>query len=179
VLIWDTETSGLPGVSILSVDQQPEIIEFAAIKVDDKTLEIKDSLSFMCKPRILPLSEVITKITGIRDSDLKDKQPFVSHLERVTDFFLGERTMVAHNLPFDKSILLYELRRLDREHNFPWPPVHLCTVELTVDIQGKNSKQEWLYKHYTKVEANQTHRALGDVEQLLTIIGYMRAEGRI
>ena len=164
---------------MLPVEQQPDIIEFAAVKLDDDSLEELDSIHFLCKPRILPLDPVITKITGIRSEQLVDKKPFVHYLNRVTSFWLGEGTMVAHNLPFDREMLALELRRLDRERNFPWCPDHKCTVELTVDIQGKNSKQEWLYQHYLGKPANQTHRALDDVRQLCDIIRHMRKEGRI
>lgn len=180
MIIFDTETTGLPGVSALPEDKQPEIIEFGALKLNDDTLEEEDELHFMAKPKLVPkLDPVITKITGITWFDLKDKAPFVRHIPEVTDFFLGERKLVAHNLPFDRDLMLFELRRVGREYMFPWPPQHLCTVELTHDLQGKPSKQEWLYEHYMGKPAGQTHRALDDCRQLADIVRAMRKEGRV
>lgn len=179
MIVWDTETTGLPGVSLLELTKQPEIIEFGAIKLNDETFEEVGAIHFLCRPRILPLDPVIVKITGIRTEDLVDKPPFVSFLPQVIDFFLGEQTMVAHNLPFDRQLLYFELRRLGLEWNFPWPYHHRCTAELTQDIKGKPMKHEDLYEHYIGHSANQTHRALDDVRQLCDIVRCMRREGRI
>ena len=180
MILLDTETTGLPGVSALPVDKQPEIIEFAALKLDEITLEERASFIFKCRPKLVEmLDPVITKITGITWAMIKDQHTFVHYIQDLTDFFLGERTLVAHNLPFDRDMLRFELKRIGREIMFPWPPEHRCTVELTHDIQGKPSKQEWLFEHYTGKKANQTHRALDDVRQLATVVRYMREEGRI
>jgi len=43
-IIFDTETTGLPVNSIIDIKKQPEIIEFAAIKIDDETLDEIDRL---------------------------------------------------------------------------------------------------------------------------------------
>lgn len=179
MIILDTETTGLTGVSALDLAQQPFIIEFAALKLNDTSLEEEDSLTFFCKPPLQALDPVITKITGITWDMIKNKEPFVYHVEDVADFFLGEKILVAHNLPFDRALLEYELKRIGREFMFPWPSKHLCTVELTHDIQGKPSKQEFLYEHYVGKPANQTHRAIDDVRQLATIVRHIRKEGRI
>lgn len=179
MIVMDNETTGLLGVSILPREQQPSVIEFAAVRLDYETLEEVGRLTFMVKPPILPLSDEVVKITGIRTEDLVDKRPFVAHAAEVAEFFLGARHLVAHNLAFDREILALEYRRLGRELQFPWPPEHHCTVELTSDITGKNMKQSDLYLHYTGNEAHQTHRALDDVLQLVEIIRHMRSEGRI
>jgi DNA polymerase III epsilon subunit-like protein len=179
MIILDTETTGLPGTVALPEEQQPEIIEFAALKLDDETLEEVDSVHFMCKPRILPLDPIITKITGIRTEDLMGKPAFVSMLKPIVRLFRGETHLVAHNLPFDRDILWFELKRLGHDLRFPWPWEHCCTAELTSDILGKPMKQEVLYEHATGKKANQTHRALDDCRQLAEIVRWMRDGGRI
>ena len=69
MIAFDTETTGLPIKGELSspLKMQPHIIEFAAIKLDDETLEETDRLHFFCKPPI-SIPAVITKITSIDDA---------------------------------------------------------------------------------------------------------------
>ena len=176
MIVFDTETTGLLEPEARPLSQQPYIIELAAVKVDDETLEKGQSIWFKAKPPI-PLSPVITKITGLTDEDFKEAQPFAASFKVLVEFFLGERKLVAHNLSYDVGMLSLELRRLDRMVRFPWPPEHLCTMELTKDLFGKWPKQQDLYKHYFAEEAHQEHRAMSDVFQLIDIIRAMRADG--
>jgi DNA polymerase III epsilon subunit-like protein len=178
VILIDTETTGLIQPGAVPLSQQPHIIEFAAIKLDDKSLEEVDNAHFLCKPPVL-LPEIITKITGLTDADLEDQLPFPAHLPAVLPFFCGEVTLVAHNLPFDRGMVTLELQRLDRVSRFPWPYLHRCTVELTMDIKGHRLKQEQLYEMATGQPAGQTHRALDDVRQLAEVVRWLREEGRI
>ena len=180
MILFDTETTGLKEVSTVPLDQQPRIIEFAALRLDGETLKEKAHLHFLINPgKGISLSSEIVKITGLRDSDLKGQPPFAGRYSTIVDFFLGERVLVAHNLPFDRDMVAMELMRLGRPYQFPWPPVHHCTAELTQGITGKYMKQEDLYKHYLGRSANQTHRALDDVRQLAEIVRCMRKEGLI
>ena len=103
MIVFDLETTGLPKAEGADLDLQPRITEFGAVKLDDDLNEI-GVLEFMCNPGI-PLDPQITKITGITDEELANKKPFVAMLDEVCDFFLGERTLVAHNLPFDRTVL--------------------------------------------------------------------------
>ena len=105
MIVFDLETTGLPKAEGSALDIQPRIIEFGAIKLDDDLKEV-DRIEFFCNPGH-PLDPIITKITGITDDELKDEKPFVAHFQQVCEFFLGEATLVAHNLPFDRKILKF------------------------------------------------------------------------
>ena len=72
----------------------------------------------MCNPGH-SLDPKITKITGIKDEDLKDKKPFIAHYKELSHWFLGQRSLAAHNLPFDRKVLRYELERIDKLTKFP------------------------------------------------------------
>jgi DNA polymerase III epsilon subunit-like protein len=126
-------------------------------------------LEFLVNPGI-PLEPIITKITGLTDDDLKDKKPFVAHLDEVIEFFLGERQLVAHNLPFDKTVLTFELERLDLVTSFPWPPKQICTVEVGETIWNKKRKLGDIYLEITGQEHKGAHRAIADVRALIKII---------
>lgn len=170
MILFDTETTGLVGPATLPLNKQPEIIEFAAIKLHDDTLEEEDRMEFLCKPANLPLPDKITEITGIKTKDLEDKEPFAAHLKPLCQFFLGQRTIVAHNLKFDVDMLSLELRRLGALHRFPWPYLHICTVERSKKIKGRRMRMGELYTHLTGKEIEGWHRAMADVESLCEIV---------
>lgn len=174
MIVFDTETTGLIKSSMLPLPQQPHIIEFGAVKLDER-LEPRDSLTFLVNPGV-PLDKVITDITGLKDEDLKDHPPFAANIERVIDFFLGERELVAHNCAYDRDMLSLELRRINRLTRFPWPPVHICTVEATFHLEGHRLKMTELYAKAMNRPLPQKHRALDDVLALVDIVKWCRAE---
>lgn len=175
MIVLDSEASGLVKPEGVPLKEQPFLMEFAAIKVDFKTLKEQELLTFLVKPPV-PISAEVTKITGITAEMVAGAKSFAAHYRELVEFFLGERIMIAHNCAYDRAVLSFELRRLDRLLLFPWPPEHMCTVELTQDKTGKYQKQSALYQHYFGVDPAQTHRALDDALQLLDIIRAMRKE---
>jgi DNA polymerase III epsilon subunit-like protein len=174
VIVLDTETTGLIKSKSLPLLQQPHIIEFAAVKLDSR-LEPVAELTFKCNPGV-PLEKIITDITGLTDADLKDQPPFVSYMNELTAFFLGEREMVAHNCAYDRDMLTLELTRIGSVTKFPWPPVHICTVEATVHLEGYRLNMAKLYALAMGRPLAQKHRALDDVLALVEIIRWCRAK---
>lgn len=168
VIILDTETTGLPLPSSANLEEQPQIIEFAAIKCSTNTGRVLGEISQLIDPGV-PIPEEITKITGITDKHVKGKPTFAEFLPDLAKFFKNADMMVAHNLPFDKSMMEFELRRLGIE-DFPWPPKEQCSVELFEHLLGYRPKLKDLFEHYTGNPLNQTHRALDDVQALMTCI---------
>lgn len=178
VILFDTETTGLLGPSALPLEQQPRIIELGLLKLDGGTLKEVDAISQLLNPE-QSLSAEITKITGLRDSDLRGAPTFATMYPRLAGFFLGAEMLVGHNLPFDRGMLAGELQRMGRLLEFPWPPRHVCTAEQTEHLEGKLLKQEALYQRVTGKPADQTHRAGDDVRQLAVIVRWMRKEGML
>lgn len=176
MIIYDTETTGLPVAKAAGLAAQPEIIEYAAVKVDNK-FKVVDSLEFMCKPLRLPLDPVITKITGIKSDDLEDKEPFANYLDRLTTFHFAESEILAHNLPFDIALMGFEMERLGKTLQFPWPPIHICTVEATYHLKNKRLKLIELYEMATGHPLAQTHRAMDDVMALLECVRWINKQG--
>lgn len=184
MIIYDTETNGLLKHADLPLDQQPGIIELGILKLDDATLEEVGRLSVLVRPKVLPLDPTITKITGITTEMLTPALTFARHLPAMINLFLGERQIIAHNLPFDLGMTLVELRRLDYVTKFPWPPLQTDTTTLASDIPGASHtgrhKQAALYKIAFGTEPPVTHRAIEDAETLAAIVRWLRArDGRI
>jgi DNA polymerase-3 subunit alpha (Gram-positive type) len=179
MIIFDTETTGLVEPASVPLDRQPEIIEFAAVRLDINTLEEQSYISFLVKPKRLPLPEKIVGITGITDDMLKDARSFARHLPTIEMFFLGVPICVAHNCKFDIDMLRLELMRLDRVCKFPWPPQQLCTVEENMDITGRRMRLIDLYEHAIGAKPTTSHRALDDVRTLAEVVRWMRRNNKI
>lgn len=176
-ILYDTETTGLPKVFGTDLKLQPQIIEFAAIKLGPDLQEIA-RLEFFANPG-KPLPPEIPKLNGITDDMLKDEKPFENYLPQLQDFFLGARSLVAHNLRFDKALMTFELQRLNAVTRFPWPPNNICTVEASHFIKNRRMKLCDLYKHITGEEAKDQHRAMGDVETMLVCFRWLREQGAL
>lgn len=135
MIIYDTEGTALLEPEIAPLVQQPQMVEFAGIKLDDKTLKEKSRLHFRVKPTI-PLPELFTKITKITNEDVAGCPPFIAKYLDLCKFFLGEQIMVAHNLSYDAGLMKYELIRLGKLTYFPWPFTYICTAEVSESIHG-------------------------------------------
>ena len=59
-----------------------------------------------------PVAPFVTRLTGIRQSDLQGCPEFEEILPEVVPLLEGS-VLVAHNLPFDRRILLDELDRVE------------------------------------------------------------------
>jgi DNA polymerase-3 subunit epsilon len=177
MIVFDLETTGLPLADGADINLQPHITEFGAIKLDHQLKEIS-MLELLINPGI-PLDPKVTKITGLTDDMLKDKKPFVARLEEITNFFLGERVLVAHNLPFDRIVLKFELERLDKMTMFPWPPEQICTVEVGETIWNKKRKLGDIYLEITGQEHKGAHRSIADVRALIEIVRWYKKGGNL
>ncbi|ABL96807.1 gram-positive type DNA polymerase III alpha subunit [Burkholderia phage BcepF1] len=173
--VFDTETTGLPSHPLAPLDRQPRIIEFAGIVTDGR--DILHTLEFRCNPGVA-LEEIITKITGLTDADLRD-QPDISHFFGELKSFFGKEPMphvfgekpkfarVAHNLSFDRNLLDYDLKRRGKtldDIGFN-DALMICTVEQTTPQFGRPMKLQELWSR-ARGEFTQKHRALDDVMRL-------------
>lgn len=178
MIIFDTETTALIQNSLLPLKSQPRIIEFFALKLDDVTLETVGELESFIHPGH-PLEEETTRITGIRDEDLKDAPTWPAFQPQAQEFFLGERIMVAHNLSYDRDVLSFELRRTDCLTRFPWPLKHICTVEATEHLKGFRLSLTDLHMHLFGEPFSGAHRARVDVEALARCFRQLVKDGVI
>lgn len=99
-VVFDTETTGL----------EPEIdkiIEISAIKYING--EPADYFSKLINP-LQKLDPFITKLTGIKDSDLLGK-PTIDQVLPLFFDFIGDFVLIAHNTPFDIKMIVCEAYR--------------------------------------------------------------------
>lgn len=185
MILFDTETTGLMRPEIVPIDQQPEIIEVGIVKLRDADLSEVERFSCLIRPRILPLQKVVTDATKITEEMLKTAPSFARVLPKLIMLFLGEEIVVGHNVGFDMDVLYTELLRLGRAKRFPFPPTHLDTVEMTMDLEADRKKSPRLsLGHLYEVVTGKTmpvkHRALDDAAALGDILRALRAkDGRV
>lgn len=168
IVFFDTETTGLLKGESAPIGLQPYIIEFCAIKTDDE-LNVIDKFTTLIKPPITfeehnDKKKGITDITGISNEMLKDQKPFIAHFPDIANFFLGAKTMVAHNLSYDRDVLFWELKRNNKLLRFPWCPEHHCTIEMSMHLEGYRLNLGKLHEKLFGEKFDGAHRAEADVE---------------
>lgn len=178
MIVFDTETTGLPKPEGVPLELHPQIIEYAGIKLDDSTLEEIGRFEFLANPGA-PLPAIIVKITGLTDSILAPERSFGASFKKLAEFHLGERTLVAHNAAFDRYMMVLEMKRLGKMEHFPWPLEYKCTVEAAQPIFGRKAKLGEVHKHFFGAEHEEAHRAMPDVEALVRVVRELRKGGMI
>lgn len=167
IAVFDTETTGLPLHNLAPLEKQPKIIELGAALLDAEG-KVVDTFQQLLHPGEEITAE-ITKITGITNEQLVGQPKFTDVLPQLRDFFGRSFSVFAHNLPFDKKLLMFDLQRAACA-DFPWPKKEYCTIGLHRSIWGRNMKMTELYEHALGKPLPQTHRALDDVMALVEII---------
>lgn len=168
-LVFDTETTGLPLHGKAPLAKQPKCIEFGAVLLNSAG-EVVQEFNQLIDPGE-QIDPVITKITGITNSDLQGQPRIADVLPRIQELFAAAGTAIAHNLAFDRSIIQFELdRHPEVAEEFPWCARMLCTVEATMGEWGRRPKMIELYAATLGRPLAQTHRALDDARALAEIV---------
>lgn len=175
-LIFDTETTGLLQSKAHPINKQPQIIEFyGAIygKSEKKPLE---ELELLIDPgQAIP--PIITKITGLKNADVKGKGRFKEHAQRIGKFIQSADIIVAHNLAFDIGMLDVEFARLDVK--FDYPKTKICTVDQTIHVKGHRLNLTKLHEYLFDEGFPVAHRAKVDVQALARCYFELKKRGII
>jgi DNA polymerase III epsilon subunit-like protein len=109
VLVFDTETTGLPTDASLSAyrapDNWPHLVSISWAVIDSKTNTVVKSHCYIVKPEKWTISDESTKIHGITQAQASE---FGLPLRYVMEQFNSEQhdIMVAHNMHFDKNVVV-------------------------------------------------------------------------
>lgn len=197
LLIFDTETSGLPqqkNSSVLSTHMWPYIVQLAYILYDTITntiIEYNDSLIKIDKNvYITPDSIAIHNIT--KDMCNKNGIDIKEALDKFNNVLLQADILIGHNLQFDKNMLIVEFIRNKITHNFNpknIPKPSFCTMENSKSICNltyttkcgkvlpKYPKLLELFKHYFNETPEKLHNAMTDV--IVTLRCYYKMQFNI
>jgi len=175
MLFFDTETTGLIRNVALSLDKQPHIIEIGIVRDPDIKGRNRHFHTTLHVP--VKLEPIITKITGLKDDDLVDSPIFAEIYDELCEFAEGETKWVAHNVPFDRGMLDFELQRINVAETLHWPVTFIDTVQLAKPhYNGRFMKLIKLYEDLIG-PYKQTHRAIDDAEMLLKVYHALMVKG--
>jgi DNA polymerase III epsilon subunit-like protein len=131
--------------------------------------QVVDEIGQLIDPE-QPLTDEITKITGIKDSDLIGQPTLERALPVLRRAFAAADVMLTHNLPFDEGVLRMNLRRIGALGDWRWPSAKFCSVQLFRDEWGRNPRLIELYERKLSRPYPQTHRALDDARALAEVV---------
>jgi DNA polymerase-3 subunit epsilon len=158
----DIETTGLRS----SYDR---IIEIGILRVEDNKLVKTFHSLFNPQTHIPP---EITRITGLTGADLENAPTFSSVKDEILET-LADCVFVAHNVRFDYSFILNELKR----ENISFSPKHFCTVRLSRLLypSQKRHNLDALIERLN-ITCENRHRALDDARVLYTFYQKVQTE---
>jgi DNA polymerase III epsilon subunit-like protein len=117
ILVFDTETTGLPQTKILNPDtlhQWPTIVQFSYIIFDSNLNDIVESKDYIIKvPESIKISEESVKFHGISNEVSFKRGILIT--EVLNEFFYYLRDVdciVGHNINFDINMIKVELLRI-------------------------------------------------------------------
>lgn len=176
ILIFDTETSGLPSnrnASIYEIEKWPYILQLSYIvyDIDTHNLVTVENDYINIDPSIV-IDPKSTKIHNITREHLDSGILIKDALNKFNMYANQSNVMIAHNVSFDKRMLMVEGLRTNIKMN-----IHdtYCTMKNGVDvcrIVKVSSTGENYYKYPTLSELhyklfqttpNNTHNALIDI----------------
>jgi len=173
-LVLDCETTGLIQNSVKPLSQQPSIIEYFGQIVEGT--EVVEELEFFCDPGF-PVSEEITRITGIKPEQVKG-QPLFSHFaDQVKEQIESVDEVVAHNMSYDRAMVNFEMKRAETE--LIWPANLICTVEGTEHLKGHRLNLSALHEFLFGEPFTGAHRARVDVAALTRCFIELRERGEL
>lgn len=167
MIVWDTETTGLPLHPNADLEKQPHVIELGGSILSRADGRLLRKVNWLIKPPI-PVPADGIKIHGLTDEILANKPSFAEIVEGIEEEFASKELCIAHNSPFDEFMIENEMCRLGR--TFSWPPKRLCTIGLYRSEFGYDMKLTDLYKFITGEALAQKHRASSDVDALVEIV---------
>lgn len=176
IAAFDTETTGLIDNHTVKLDKQPEIIEIYCCIFNDKDGKIKHELNTFIKPKV-PITDLITKITGITNAMVKDAPPYSSAGKHIIQMLNNAPVMTGHNLSFDIEMVAIEQERCKL------PPLQtnklICTVEQTVHLRGMRLSLSNLHQYLFNEPFEGAHRAKVDVHAQVRCYMELKKRGEI
>lgn len=188
ILVFDTETSGLPKhyrPAEEDINNYPHLVQFAAQVVEfdiDNPLQI--NVLYKCSFYVKPFREgkeiqIHPKAQEVHGIDFAKANALGESIETVLFLFLGLCNsvdyIVCHNYTFDRNVMVSEFLRLNLPYKYRRQTRIFCTMKYSTQLlkipgyksnQYKFPKLEELFKHLTDAEMSEhykAHDAEGDV----------------
>jgi len=202
IMVFDTETSGLPLYHEPSEgDNQPHIVELAALLIDEETGEDVDTFHCIVKPNGWTIPDEVVAIHGITNERAMDEG--IDEAEALENFLAIHKLCglrVAHNEPFDARIARIAIKRFGGEtqeerdaiaDTFKSAPRY-CTMRASTKACAlppteamlakgmrfnKNPSLAEAYRHFTGEDLQGAHSAMADARGCAEVYRRIKAIG--
>lgn len=148
-VVFDLETTGMRS-------SDSEIIEIAALKISNGI--IIDQFEELVKPS-KPISKMITNLTGITNSMVKDQKKILD-VAQAFDSFVGKHVVVAHNANFDVNFMYDNFEKYDIG-TFDNDFVDTLRLSRFLINDSENHKLQTLINYFSFEDIG-AHRAMAD-----------------
>lgn len=183
VLVFDTETTGLPeenNASILDTFRWPYIVQLSFIYYDSEINDVIDYYDNVIKlPDNITIPEDSTRIHGITNEIMREKGiNIITALKKFNDILKDCDIVVAHNISFDKRMIMVECIRNKISQYFTRGQnkkpefctmknsKNICKIKM-VNFKGeeyfKSPKLSELYTFIFKEEPKNLHNSFVDI----------------
>lgn len=157
-LVFDTETTGLPRERWGKIDDSsnwPHVVQLAWILYDNETNRLFKSNDIIKLDDSTVLSQSSINIHGItRERCDREGIPIKTAILKFQKALKDANIVIAHNLDFDKRLLMAECSRNKMRHEFYNTKTYYCTMKNSVNlckIEGVNKKTGKIYFKYPKL----------------------------
>jgi DNA polymerase III epsilon subunit-like protein len=185
VLVFDTETTGLPkyrNASVLRTQDWPYVVQLSFLLYDAGQNRILDQGDYIIRlPVGIEIEPGAQAVHGISLAHCQSRGiPMFDALRHFNEAVAKCDLLLAHNIKFDKKLMMVEARRFGFEHPFKkpngeWIPeyctmtegTNLCKIERKSDRTGeiyyKYPKLSELHKHLFEYEPKGMHDSMADI----------------
>lgn len=182
ILFFDTETTGLIPKD-LDPEKFPHIIQLSFIEYDlSSNTILKTYNQYINVSETVVISDEITTITGITREKCNTGVPIEEALIEFYNSYWNADAIVAHNISFDKQMIINEYKRHSQKFEFLFPlyilrletQIEFCTMRMgllhtnywIINKNGKsfkkNPKLNELYETLFETKLENAHDALVD-----------------
>lgn len=187
-LFFDTETAGLPkNYHALThwLSNWPRLVQLSWITTDEDCNVLSEN-DYIIYPDGFTIPEDAVRLHGITTEIAKEKgKPIKEVIDKFMEDFNAAKTIVGHNIDFDKKIIGAELIRLG-QNDIMSSKEALCTMKGSVDFCKISSshgykwpKLQELHKKLFGYEFEDAHNSMSDVKATLKCFKEMKKLGWI
>jgi DNA polymerase III epsilon subunit-like protein len=184
LLVFDTETTGLPSgrnISVNDVDKWPHIIQLSYILYDTELNKTCSCVDDIIKLDVdVHISAKSIEMHGItRSTSMRKGIPIAEAIHNFNNALQEADWVIAHNISFDKQMIMAESNRLGIEQHFSYGNGYgikeYCTMRNSIKvckIEKESASGKIFYKfptltelhnHLFKFTPKNTHDSMSDV----------------
>lgn len=143
VLVFDTETTGLPQTKILNPDTLnlwPFVVQFSYVIYDISLNDIVESKDYIIKvPESILISDESSKIHGITNEISSKKGVSIDNVLKEFFYYLSDVDLiVGHNISFDINMIKVEMLRIIYSQKLTNEQLKMCKYDLHFISNYKN-----------------------------------------